>query len=299
MTNEFIYSHLDHLTVEMLQNELITNIIRGLKKKAEDEQVPVNSSKFILLSRLSTQPPSYSTVVCCLHSLGFMHGKFKKSYYVDGHEHKEQKQHQTVFIDRYLLDLERHTHRWVQMSIVEFEEIQSSLPDDNKTIHSGYCYSHPVTRDEWIEFHIDDVHSVCEHNIGPFGGNISVRFPAGSKPLFIFGQDELIFKQFSHSTKQWLGPSGQRSIMPDCWYGHNALVLSITQCKFTNSKSVPIFFLFIIDEPRLIVALQFGWGLQIDVKKLKEINESRRGKDYFDMTAATAVNGHTKKDRTN
>jgi hypothetical protein len=45
----------------------------------------------------------------------------------------------------------------------------------------------------------------------------------------------------------------------------------------------------------LIVALQFGWGLEIDIKKLKEINELRRGKDYFDTTAATAVNGHTKK----
>jgi hypothetical protein len=91
MTSELIYSHLDHLTVEMLRNELITNIIPGLKKKAEDEQVPVNSSEFILLSRFSTQLPSYSTVVHWLHSLGFTHGKFKKSYYVDGHEHKEQK----------------------------------------------------------------------------------------------------------------------------------------------------------------------------------------------------------------
>ena len=33
MTSEFIYSHLDHFTVEMLRNELITHIIPGLKKK--------------------------------------------------------------------------------------------------------------------------------------------------------------------------------------------------------------------------------------------------------------------------
>ena len=45
----------------------------------------------------------------------------------------------------------------------------------------------------------------------------------------------------------------------------------------------------------MIVAFQFGWGLEIDVEKLKEINESRHGKDYFDTTAATAVNGNTKK----
>jgi hypothetical protein len=100
------------------------------------------------------------------------------------------------------------------MSIVKFEEIQSSLPDDNKIIHSGYCYSHPVTSSEWIKFHVDDVHSVCEHNIGPFGGNVSIRSPPGSKPVIIFGQDELIFNQFSPSSKQWLGPSAQCSIMP-------------------------------------------------------------------------------------
>ncbi len=214
MTSEYIYIHLDHLTVEMLRNELITNIIPGLKKKAEDEQVPVNSSKFILLSRFSTQPPSWSTDLRWFHSLGFMHDKFKKSYHVDGHTYKEQKRHQTGFINRYLLDLERHTHRWVQMCIVECEEIQSSFPDDNKIIHSGYCYSHPVMSNEWIEFHVDDVHSVCEQNIGLFGGNVSVRYPAGSKPLIIFSQDELIFNQFSHRSKQWLGPSGQCSIMP-------------------------------------------------------------------------------------
>ncbi len=78
----------------------------------------------------------------------------------------------------------------------------------------GIVTPHPVTSDEWIEFHVDDVHSVCEHNIGLFGGNVSVRSPAGSKPLIIFGQDESVFNQFSHSSMRWLGPSQQRSIMP-------------------------------------------------------------------------------------
>ncbi len=112
--------------------------------------------------------------------MGILHDKLKKLNYVDGHEHKEQKQHRCAFIDRYLLELEKHTHRWVQMSIAEFEEIQSSLPVNNKIIHSGYCYSHPVTRDEWIEFHVYDVDCICEHYIGPFDGNVSVRSPDGS-----------------------------------------------------------------------------------------------------------------------
>ncbi len=140
-----------------------------------------------------------------------------------------------MFINRYLLDLERHTHQWVQMSIVEFEEIQSSLPDDNKIIHSGYRYSHPVTSNKWIEFHIDDVHSVYKHNIGLFGGNVSIRSPAGSKPLIIFGQDESIFTQFSHSSKQWLGPLGQRSIIPK-----TAGVGKVLSCFQSRNVSSPI-----------------------------------------------------------
>ena len=144
-----------------------------------------------------------------------------------------------MFINRYLHELERDTHRWVQMSIVEFEEIQSSLPDDKKIIHSGYRYSHPATSNEWIEFHVDDVHSVCEQNIGPFGGNVSIRSPPGSKPVIIFGQDESIFNQFSHSSKQWLGPSGQRSIMPKT--AGMGIMLS---CFQSHDVSLPIANLF-------------------------------------------------------
>jgi hypothetical protein len=69
MTSDFVYSHLDYFNVEMLRNELIINIIPELKKKAEDEQEPVNSSRFILLSCLSTQLPSWLTVLPWLHSL--------------------------------------------------------------------------------------------------------------------------------------------------------------------------------------------------------------------------------------
>ena len=171
----------------------------------------------MMLSCLSTQPPSYSTVLRWLHYLGYTHDKMKKSYYVDGHEHEEQKQHRSKFIKKYLMELERRTHRWVQMSIVEFEAVQSSLSeDDDKIINLGHRYTHSVTNDEWIEFHVDDINMKLsgDNHARPFGGNVSVRCPIGSKPLIIFGQDKSIFNQFSHSGKQWLGALGQRSIMP-------------------------------------------------------------------------------------
>jgi hypothetical protein len=106
MISDVVFSHLDHFAVDMLRNELITIIIPGLKRKADDETVPVDSEEYLLLSHLSTQPPSYSTVLGWLHYLGYMHDKLKKSYYVDGHENQEQKLHRSKFINKYLLELE-------------------------------------------------------------------------------------------------------------------------------------------------------------------------------------------------
>jgi hypothetical protein len=90
----------------MLCNEFITIIIPGLKKKADNKSIPVVSKEYMLLSCLSTQPPSYSPVLRWLHYLGYTHDKMKKSYYIDGHKHKEQKQHRSKFIKKYLMELE-------------------------------------------------------------------------------------------------------------------------------------------------------------------------------------------------
>ena len=48
----------------------------------------------------------------------------------------------------------------------------------------------------------------------PFGGNLSVRKPTGSKTVIFVGQDEAIFKQFLFLTKIWVGPSGERPLLP-------------------------------------------------------------------------------------
>jgi hypothetical protein len=239
MISDFVLSHLDHFTLETLRNELITNIIPSLKQKAEDESVPMDSEEYLLLSHLSTQPPSYSTVLRWLHFLGYTHDKLRKSYYVDGHEHQEQKLHRSKFIKKYLLELEIRTHRWVQMSSIDFEELQSSLSEDgdDHIVNSGYSYAHPVTGDPWIEFHVDDIDiKLIGDNVGALGGNVSVRIPADSRPLIIFGQDESIFNQFSHSGRQWLGPLGQRSIMPKS--AGMGIMLSAFQSREVSAHTV-------------------------------------------------------------
>ena len=43
--------------------------------------------------------------------------------------------------------------------------------------------------------------SAANVNLNNFGGNLSIRFPMGEKPLIIIGHDESIFKQYSFSKK--------------------------------------------------------------------------------------------------
>ena len=184
--SEFALSHLDHVTVDMVHNEIVANIIPGLKQVVEDEDVPADSEQSQLLSYYTAQPPSISTVRRWMHylDLGFTHDKFKKSYYVDGHEREEQIQHRRQFTTRYLSDIEKFTYQWVQMPVAKLQSIQSSLSEDEKIIPCGHRYWDPVTNEEWVEFHVDD-HDFEDCAVELYGGNLSVWMPAGFKPIII------------------------------------------------------------------------------------------------------------------
>jgi hypothetical protein len=56
----------------------------------------------------------------------------------------------------------------------------------------GHHYSDLTTQLKMVELLVDDHHSFQDTmNItASFGGNLSVRFPEGRKPLICFGQDE-------------------------------------------------------------------------------------------------------------
>ncbi len=146
----FIIDHLDHFSVEMLPGGIITNIIPALAKDCEDNGIPEDSTERTLLSQFEIRPPSYTTELRWVHYLGFSQDKLKKSYYVDGHEHEEQKKHCSQFTQRYLSDLEPQSHRWVQMSVEKTESIRSSLPTNDKLMVTGHKYNDAVTDTECI-----------------------------------------------------------------------------------------------------------------------------------------------------
>jgi hypothetical protein len=82
----------------------------------------------------------------------------------------------------------------------------------------GYNSRSANTNEEMVEFHVDDFDLLHEHaeasGFGAFGGNLSVRKPPKTKPLMIFGQDESVYSQFLLGNRQWVGPQGQRPLLP-------------------------------------------------------------------------------------
>jgi hypothetical protein len=66
-----------------------------------------------------------------------------------------------------------------------------------------------------VEFHVDTSDALLKvGNVGEFGGNLSVRFPAGYIPLIVVGHNESSFKQFLMTKKAWTGPNGESNIVP-------------------------------------------------------------------------------------
>ncbi len=98
-----------------------------------------------------------------------------------------------------------------------------------------------------------------------FGGTLSVRRPENSCPLIIFGQDESVFSQCSFNGTQWVGLSGERSILPK--NDGIGVMVSAFQSR------------------------EFRWGVDITVEQMVRINKTRQGKEYFDTAAANKVNG--------
>jgi hypothetical protein len=118
-----------------------------------------------------------------------------------------------------------------------------------------------------VEFHVDasDKLLLLGNGTGDFGGDLSVRFPTGCKPLLSFGHDESIYKQFLITKKTWIGPDGERNMVPkDDGLG---VMVSAFQSR------------------------EFGFGVVVSEEQLKEVNEKRKNVQYKDLKAAMEAGG--------
>jgi DNA-binding transcriptional regulator YhcF (GntR family) len=71
--------------------------------------------------RLTSINPS--TAYQWLIKLGFIYETRRKGYFVDGHEKPGMIEYRKQFVTRYL-QYERHAHRWIQISVLEAQELE-------------------------------------------------------------------------------------------------------------------------------------------------------------------------------
>mmetsp|Transcript_34281 Transcript_34281/g.58189 ORF Transcript_34281/g.58189 Transcript_34281/m.58189 type:complete len:94 (-) Transcript_34281:380-661(-) len=83
--------------------------------------------------------------------MNFNYSTRSKSYMVDGHEHEEQRKNRKKLTTEYTAVIEPRCHRWVQMSLEEFD----SLPKKDEILNGGYTYK-GVDGSNMVEYHVDD-----------------------------------------------------------------------------------------------------------------------------------------------
>ncbi|KAI2509704.1 hypothetical protein MHU86_4686 [Fragilaria crotonensis] len=288
----YCIENLADLTVEMARNHLVTSLIPSaaaartinidvvdnneiigevLQEEEGGSSMQQKTIKGCLLRVYLESPISLSTTWRWLRRLGFTYDTRKKSFFVDGHERANVVFRRNEFCTHYLTKLESRAHRWIQVTAETVEEWrrEKKMSDDDSR---GYKYTSDDNKD-MVEFHVDDLDLLHKHaetmGFGAFGGNLSVRKAQDEKPLMIFGQDESVYSQFLLGNRQWVGPEGQRPLLPKT--DGLSLMISALQSRET------------------------GFGVEISRVQLEEINEARRGKTYVDVDAAMAIHSQAAK----
>jgi hypothetical protein len=193
----------------------------GENKDATGEEANQTIKDYILKAYLDS-PISLTTTWRWLRRLGFHYDNRKKSFFVDGHERPDVVFRRNEFCSKYLSNLEPRTHRWIQVTKETVEKWKSENKISEDVAGHGYTYCQEqhsgMPGDEMVEFHVDDydmLDSVAEEmGFGMFWGNLIVRKPPDVKPIMIFGQDESVFNQLLLKSPQWVGPQGQRPLLP-------------------------------------------------------------------------------------
>ena len=185
---------------------------------------------------------------------------------MDGHERAEAIAYHPVFTKKYL-SYEIRAHRWIQETL---EESNVLVSEGNMAADSGFNYK---TDDgiNMVEYHVDSSYALDQRlSLLPFGGNLSVRKSVDSRPVIFAGQDEAIFKQFLFLMKMWVGPNGERPLLPK------------------DEGTGTMISTFICREHGLI--------REISPEILAEVNLKRDGKKYADGKAATEIQGNPEKE---
>jgi len=265
--------NLEQLNSETARQYLLEEVIphcrticnQELEQHGFEPLAPAEFMKFIRLKTLDV-----STAWRWLKQLGFTYSKNEKTYYTDGHEKAENVRYRLKFIKRYF-EHELRCFRWVQLTEAQAEALEEL---EKNPLKKGFGHSYDDDDGQRMrELHVD-CHDALLDYISPetalFGGNLSVRFPSGMRPLIIVGQDEMITYQFLFSAKSWKGPMGEALILPK-GEGEGIMISAF-------------------------VLRELGLGPDVTDDQLREINlRFRTGKEYVSKEEAISLFGTASK----
>jgi hypothetical protein len=80
----------------------------------------------------------------------------------------------------------------------------------------GHCYFDIINNEQRIKFHIDYWNRAFASTARPveIKAATSIRVSSKARPIMIVGQDESVFAQYLLGSKTWIGPKGQRPLLP-------------------------------------------------------------------------------------
>ena len=225
-----------------------------------DNESDINE-QFLQAHRLASM--SFTTVWRWMRLLGFRYDVRRKSFYVDGHERDDVVATRTQFCKSYLTELEPYCKRWIQVSMKDATTI------NDLDIGLGHTYFNIVKNEHMIEYHIDYWNLLKERNGTTIEAQAttSIRVSSKPRPIMIIGQDESVFAQYLLGSKTWIGPSGQRPLLPKS--EGDGYMLSA------------------------FVSREIGFGREMTDDELLKVNTARRGagKTYHDTQAAIEILG--------
>ena len=167
---KFVTENLATFSCALLDKELENKIIPALIKDAKGVPGYESSPGYHLLQQFEEKPATYGQVYRWVKYLGYTMDGQKKSYYVDGHEKPEQREHRNLLTAKYLAELEPYCHRWVQITEEKYQML--ALDELKDLLINGHQYEDPGG--QWMrEFHVDDHEKFQEigNEVNPkFGG---------------------------------------------------------------------------------------------------------------------------------
>jgi hypothetical protein len=271
LINKYFIHNLESVNVDEFRNHVLEKVFPQLLNEMPVVVDGVEPLSFQdLLSSINLKTLGLATAYKYLRFLGYKFDLTRKSYYNDGHEKPEQVEYRKRFISDYFKK-ELSCYLWIQIT----EETAIQLENSNREPlqkHISFDYIHNGIN--MREYHVD-AHDQLLQYIAPenlhYGGNLSVRISANTRPIICIGEDESAYSQYSFSSKNWKGPNGEEKMKPK-GEGETLMVAGFA------SRS-------------------FGLGRTLTEGEKIRINLFRKEKrsDYLSNVEALAVNGSKEK----